>query len=231
MSDNVDMLGAITSILDNAATREREIAADRRFVQQYKQQAIQEQWNEAKASATYLAKSWLSETHQAAEQAAQALNEAQAKFDASLDYGRLQLASIEMQALGNSARDLPTVAAVVQQAIRTRDYASLRALHRVALPLLKARQATQETGELRRAAGGFDSLASRIEAALSELEPADLRTARQTAVQAAQAAQRAAIELGRINWRHSRMRGGAGPLSLDDAPGVADYSSLNRQWI
>lgn len=227
-----DVLGAITSILDNAATREREIAADRRYVDQHKNELIKASWDEAKSTASYLARSWLAETHQAAAQAETALNEAQAAHDSSLDYNRLAYAAIEAQALGSSAKSLAEVQQVAERAIKSRDYAGLRALHRVALPLLKARQATQETGELRRAAGGFDSLGTRIEQALSELEPAELQQARQTAAQAQQAAQRAATEISRINWRHSQMRGGAGPLVLDDAPGFADYSEFHgKRWI
>lgn len=227
-----DVLGAITSILDTAGQREREIAADRRFVEQHKVELIQAAWNEAKETASYLARQWLTETHQAAEQAEAALNEAQAAHDSSLDYNRLAYAATEAQALGQAAKSLPEVQAVADRAIRTKDYATLRALHRVALPLVKARQAQQTTGELRNALGGFDALQGRIEQALSELEPAELQQARQTARWAQQAAQRAATEISRVNWRHSQMRGGAGPLVLDDAPGFADYSALTgKKWI
>lgn len=225
-----DVLGAIQSILDAAGQQEQQIRSDRRYTQDFKQEAIQAAWHEAKAKATYLAKDWLKTTHQAAEQAAQALNEAQAKFDAGLDYHRLSYAAVEAQALGQSAKSLPEVERVANQAIATRDYAALRGLARVALPLVKARQQTQQHGQLRDALGGFDSLTTRIEQALSELEPANLRTARQKAAQAAHDHQRAAVELQRINWRHSQMRGGQGPLRLEDAPGITDFSALERQW-
>lgn len=226
-----DVLGAIQAVLDNAATREREIAADRRYVEQHKVELIQAAWNEAKETASYLARQWLTETHQAAEQAEAALNEAQAKFDSRLDYHRLTYAATEAQALGQAAKSLPEVQAVADRAIRTKDYATLRALHRVALPLVKARQAQQTTGELRNALGGFDALQGRIEEVLSELEPAELRTARQNAAQARQAAQRAATEVQRVNWRWSQRTGGPGPLKLEDAPFVVDYSGVGKQWI
>jgi len=204
-------LNVVATFIDSAIAFEAATTADNRYSPEYKAQLVQESWSAAKAQAQQAAQQLLATAEQQATTAAERLTALEQHHSAGIDTARQSMAHVEAQTLAATVNSFDQVESAAMLAVRLRDEAALRSMVKVALPTL-IKSAAPDLTPLHNDRGRLESLRQQLEAQLLELEPEPLKQARQAATEAAQAHQRLASDIDRLNWRYSQRMGGRGPL-------------------
>jgi hypothetical protein len=144
--------------------------------------------------------------------AEQSLIAAEQDWSRARDAAKAAVAIESAKALGDNAEYWEDVTARIEEATRLRDTEQLRALRDHALPRL-AQRARGELSRLRQDAGTGARLAREIERTLAELEPDQLRFARERFEQAKSQGRDLYESLARVNERRAMHAGGPGPLA------------------
>lgn len=230
MTQEISNVALVEQVLADAAKFEQEMRADSRFTDQYKGQAIQERYAEAKATAKALAERFVAEAAQVVLEAEAQYNAAAVEYAGTIDNQRQSVTHTEAQVLASTAGTYSQVEAKVLQAIQRRDVAMLNSMKDVAIPLLVQRAGQSDLSPLHGDRGALLTLGRTIDEALAELEPASLKNARK-ALQAAQQAHHNVTDgLATINFRHAMRTGGAGPLAAHAGVFVPDHSGVKIKF-
>ena len=226
MTQEISNVALVEQVLADAAKFEQEMRADDRYTDKFKGEAIQQRYAEAKATAKALAERFVAEAAQVVLEAETQFNAAAVEYTSTIDNQRQSVTHTEAQVLAATVGSYSQVEAKVLQAIQRRDVAMLNSMKDVAIPLLVQRASQSDLSPLHNDRGALLTLGRTIDEALTEMEPASLKTARK-ALQAAQQAHHNVTDgLASINFRHSLRTGGAGPLAAHAGVFVADYGNV-----